>query len=118
LLLEERAQRIGVDRFFGGIRREKDVGLVEGLALGDDIAAVEPLQHDAREHEVGGRGADIDPDAQHADLVFSLQAASGGGKENPAAGFIGLDFHSVGPIRSVFRATPPARSIFGLRRPY
>ena len=54
----------GVDLFFAGIGREQDVGLVEGLARGHDIAAVEPLQHDAGEHEMRGRGADVDADAR------------------------------------------------------
>ena len=58
---------------------------VERLALGDDVAAVEPLQHDAREHQVRGRGADVDADAEHDDLVFALERAPGRGKENAAA---------------------------------
>ncbi len=111
LLLEERAQRVGVDLILGRIGREQNVGLIEGLALGDDIAAVEPFQHDARKHEMRCRRADVDPDAQDADLVLSLQAASGGGKENPPAGFVDLDIHSISNphLRCAARPLPPSR---------
>src|SRR5581483_12440721 len=61
------------------------VGLVERLALGDHVTAVEPLQHDAGEHEVRGRRADVDPDAQHADLVLLGERASGRGEEDAPA---------------------------------
>ena len=67
------------------IGRQQDVGLVEGLADGDDVAAVVTLQQDAREHQMRGRGADIDPDAEHDDLVLALERAPGRGKEDAAA---------------------------------
>jgi hypothetical protein len=44
----------------------QDVGLKKAFALGDDIAAVEPLQHNAREYEMRGRRSDVDPDRKHA----------------------------------------------------
>ena len=77
LLGDEGAERVGVDRLLGRIGREQDVGLIEGLALGDDVAAVEPLQHDAREHEMRGRRADVDADAENADLVLVVERAAG-----------------------------------------
>ena len=54
LVLDEGAERLGVDLLLGGIGREQDIGLVEGLAGGDDIAAVEPFQRDAGEHQMRG----------------------------------------------------------------
>ena len=84
-LLDEGAERVGVDGVLGGVGRQQDVGGVERLALGDDIAAVEPLQHDAREHQMRCRRADVDADAEHDDLVLALQRAAGRGKENAAA---------------------------------
>ena len=54
LVLDEGAQCLGVDLLLGGIGREQDVGLVEGLAGGDDVAAVEPFQRDAGEHQMRG----------------------------------------------------------------
>ena len=104
LLLEERAERIGVDLVLGRVGREQDVGLVEGLALGHDVAAVEALQYDAREHEVRGRRADVDPDAEDADLVLALQAAPGRGEENPAAGLVGLDLHRMSQVCALLGA--------------
>ena len=84
-LLDEGAERLGVDGVLGGVGRQQDVGGVERLALGDDIAAVEPLQHDPREHQMRGRRADVDADAEHDDLVLALERAPGRGKENAAA---------------------------------
>ncbi len=52
LRIDECAELVGVDRHVGGVGREQDVGFVEHLALGDDVAVVEPLQQQAREHEV------------------------------------------------------------------
>ncbi len=52
LAFDEGAERIGVDRLFGRVGREQNVGLIEAFALGHDIAAVQPLEHDAREHQV------------------------------------------------------------------
>ena len=52
LVLDEGAERLGVDLLLGGIGREQDIGLVEGLAGGDDIATVEPFQRDAGEHQM------------------------------------------------------------------
>ena len=82
---DEGAERLGVDGVLGGIRRQQDVGGVERLALGDDVAAVEPLQHDAREHQMRGRRADVDADAEHDDLVLALERTARRGKENAAA---------------------------------
>ncbi len=88
LARDEGAERIGVDGVFAGIGRQQDVGLIEALALGDDIAAVEPLQHDAREYQVRGRRADIDADREHAELVIFAEGAPGVGEEDAAADFI------------------------------
>ena len=95
---------VGVDRLLavGRIGREQDVGLIEGLALGDDVAAVEPLQHDAREHEMRGRRADVDADAEHEISSSSTSERPVLRKEYAAAcGFFG---HSINaPSLSVIR---------------
>ena len=54
LALDEGAELGRVNGFLAltGIGREQNVGLVEGLARRHHVAAVEPLQHDAREYEV------------------------------------------------------------------
>ena len=89
LLLDKGAERLGVDGLTGRIGREQDVGLVEGLAGGDHVAAVEPLQHNAREHEMRSRRADIDTDAENDDLVLVDQRASRAREEDaPAYGFV------------------------------
>ena len=89
LALDEGAERLRVDLLLGRIGREQDVGLEEGLASGDDVAAVEPLQHDAREHQMRGRRADVDADAENDDLVLVDQRAPGRGEEDAAAlGFV------------------------------
>ena len=85
LTLDKRAERGRVDLLLGGIGREQDIGLVESLTGGDDVAAIEPFQNDAREHEMRGGGADIHPDAEHDDLVLVDQRASGAGEEDAAA---------------------------------
>ncbi len=74
---DERAERVGIDVLLRRIGREQDVGLVERLALAHHVAGIEPLQHNAREHEVRGRGADIDADGEQADFVLFGQRASG-----------------------------------------
>ena len=66
LPLDKRAERLGVDRLLRRVGRDQDVGLKKAFALGDDIAAVEPLQHNAREYEMRGRRSDVDPDRKHA----------------------------------------------------
>ncbi len=85
LVLDEGAEHLGVDLLLGGIGREQDIGLVEGLAGGDDVATVEPFQRDAGEHEMGGGGPDVHPDAQDDDLVFIDERAPSAGEENTAA---------------------------------
>ena len=55
LFLDEGAERFGVDGFALGVGRQQNVRAVECLALAHHIAAVEPLQHDAREHQMRGR---------------------------------------------------------------
>jgi hypothetical protein len=85
LSLDEGAERLRVDLFLGGIGREQDVGVVEGFARADDITAVEPLQHDAGEHEMRGGRADIDADAQDDDFVLVDERASRAGEEDTAA---------------------------------
>ena len=75
-LLDEGAERLGVDGVLGRVGRQQDVGGVERLALADDVAAVEPLQHDPREHQMRCRRADIDADAEHDDLVLALERAA------------------------------------------
>src|SRR5439155_12574220 len=52
---------------------------------GDDVATVEPLQHDAREDQMGGRGANIDADAEDDDFVLLDERAPGAGEEDAAA---------------------------------
>ena len=103
LARDEGAERVGVDGFLGRVGREQNVGLIEAFALGDDIAAVEPLQHDAREHKVRGRRADVDADREHAQLVLLAERAAGRGKENAAA----LGFVSVMPC---LHARPSCRA--------
>ncbi len=57
LARDEGAELVGVDGLLavGRIGREQNVGLIEGLALGHHVAAVEPFQHDAREHQMRRR---------------------------------------------------------------
>jgi len=71
-----------------GIGREKDFGFVDDLALGHDVAVVEPFEHQAREDEVRGGGADVDADADQADLILGFEAAPDAAEEDPAAGFL------------------------------
>jgi len=52
LVLDEGAECLGVDLLLGGIGRKQDIGLVEGLSGGNDIATVEPFQRDAGEHQM------------------------------------------------------------------
>ena len=85
LLADERAERVRVDGFVRRVGRQQDVGFVECLAQRNDVAAVQPLQHDPREHQMRGRRADIHAHRQDADLVFTLERASLAGEENPAA---------------------------------
>ena len=109
LALDEGAERVGVDGLLAvrRIGREQDVGLVEGLALGDHVAAVEPFQHDAREHQMRGRRADVDADAEHDDLVLIDQRAPRAREKNAAAnGFFGHSFNA--PLISIRHS--PARA--------
>ena len=89
---DERTERPCVDRILARIGREQDVGLVKDLALAHHIAGVEPLQHDARKHEVRGGRADVDADAEQADLVLAFERSALAGKENAAAGVVGHSF--------------------------
>src|SRR6266568_341405 len=52
LLGDEGAELFRVDGLFFGVGRQQDVGFVEGLARRHHIAAVEPLQHNPREHQM------------------------------------------------------------------
>jgi len=81
---------------------------IDADALGDDVAAVKPFQHDAREHEVRGRRADIDADRKHAQLVLFAEGAPGRGKENAPAlrlflGFVSHANTSLKTASSFFR---------------
>ncbi len=113
LLLEERAERFRVDLILGRIGREQNIGLIKGLAFGHDITAVEPLQHDAREHEMRGRRPDIDANAQDADFIFFRERAAGRRKEYATAVFINFNRHLCsGPMpffacRSLLNASSP-----------
>src|SRR5213082_3042664 len=77
--------------FFSSRRRHTRLCQVTGVqtcalpisALGHDVAVVEPLEHEAREHEVRGGRADVDADAREADLVLDLKAAPDVGEEDP-----------------------------------
>jgi hypothetical protein len=77
LPLDEGAERIGVDFFRSRVGRQQNVRLVKAFPFGDDVAAVEPLQHDAGEHEVRRRRADVDADRQDAQFVLFAERASG-----------------------------------------
>src|SRR6266699_6483784 len=91
------------------------------LALGHDVAVVEPLEHQAREDEVRGRGADVDADARETDLVLDLEAAPDVAEEDPAAGFLAhakpratsspARRTSLGPCGSPRRSSAASRSI-------
>src|SRR5262249_19951891 len=104
--------RVGVDRVLSGVRREQDVGLIKALALGDDVAAVEPLQHDAREYEMRGRRSDVDPHREHAQFVFFAEGTPGVGEENAAA--LNVLAHARALAYSSFRGAAQRRT----RNPY
>ena len=90
LTVDEPAQRIGIDRRIVGIGRQQDVEFVHDLALRHDVAIVEPLQHQPRKDEMGGRRADVDTDAHEADLVLLFEAPADIGEEDASANrFIG-----------------------------
>src|SRR5438132_12749395 len=60
---------------------------MQHLALRDDVAVVEALEHEAREREVRGGRADVDADARQPDLVLDFEAAADAREEDPAAFF-------------------------------
>ena len=64
--------------------------LVKHFAAFHDVAAVALLEFEAREHEMGGGGADVDADAGQLDFVFVDDVTVGVGKKYAAAlGFLG-----------------------------
>ncbi len=101
LAFDEGAELGSVNCFLALARigREQNVGLIEGLALCHHVAAVEPLQHDAREYEVRGRGADVDADAEDDDLVLVNERAAGRGKED--ASTLRFVIHVLHPIEAL-----------------
>src|SRR5207249_10140064 len=81
------AERLRVDARVAGIGSEKNLGFVNDLALGHDVAVVQALEHEAGKDDVRGGGADVDADAGEADLVLDLEAAPDVAEEDPAARF-------------------------------
>ena len=70
---EETRELVRVDRVVGKVGREQDRRLPQHLAADDHEAARQcggqALQVHAREHQVGGRGADVDADGRQLDIV-------------------------------------------------
>ena len=70
---EELGEVVGVDGVVGQVGRQHDRRLPHDLALDHDEAArqrgAEPLQMHQREHQVRGRGADVDADGPQLDIV-------------------------------------------------
>ena len=70
---DEALERVDVDEPIAFEGREQDRRAVDDLALDDDVAARErvrePLQPQAREHDVRGRRTDVDADRREDDVV-------------------------------------------------
>src|SRR5581483_10155126 len=106
LLPDESTKSLGVDFLARGIRRQQNVGLIEGFPLGDDVTALEPLQHDTGKNQMRRRGADVDADAENANFILAFQRTSGAGKINaPALGFFDRHLSSPSSCRRAPRAS-------------
>ena len=104
LAVDEGAERLGVDRHVVGVGRQQHVGFVDDFALGHDIAVVQPLKHQAREHKVRGGRTDIDANTDEADFVLFLEAAPHIREKHASAD--GLVIHSC---NSLSRRSIPRR---------
>ena len=87
--------------------------MIERFPGGDDVAAVEPLQNDARKYQMRGGRTDIDADAQDDDLIFLDERAPGAGEKNAAA-FGLVAAHDAGEDRAI----PQAPTNFGTTVPF
>ena len=81
--LDKPAERLCVDVLAIGIGRELYRRLMQGFALGHDIARADPLHKHAGEYQMGRRRPDIDAHAQELDFLF-LGDVAGGAGEPPA----------------------------------
>src|SRR6266545_3723473 len=110
LPVDEAPERHRVDGSVARIRSEKNLGLVNDLALGHDVAVVEPLEHEAREDEVRSGRADVDADADETNLILQLEAAPDVAEEDPAARFLA---HAKGGYFAAGAAYQPGSIRFG-----
>ncbi len=112
---DEARELVDIDGVVGAIGREQDRGLPEDFSADHDEAARqrgrEPLQVDAREHQVRGGGSDIDPDRGQLHIV-------GGPGDLVDRGVLGTDVQVLEfEIVHCFSVTAYAASLMNLPMP-